>query len=636
LTAALRIDDEEEETTGEAAPAADLSRFKDATFNDFVAGDVGKTIIVEGSGSGNNGQYIIQSIVSTDVVEVVPDFAANEAALRWKLRDIPAIGYVVLMVYRVNNPERFGGEVDYKLYSSNDYGENWTEVKHIDNIHDKSVNDSLDQDNCFFNLSELGQRLSYQANVGNYMAGSVIFRLTDVSEDNRRRQYWKIFKDRIGTQNNEFDVASMLLYDENFNLLGAASTNKIADADDSLFSACMAGRPMLVPYESSTTGQPSGTGTFTDTISAASESFYETTETTGEVLAGGTNFRDTTYAQFSHRDVGKYIRIDESGYADNGFHVITSIVSKSEVVTGSTGLTVQANLDWQLLAFGPGDYVRFESDTLFVHREGVELEDVYYEINDVPSNTTIELVNEELPVQIAGSSWSANFDINRDPDNTATHTQDAGFDTGNYIATSPRFGTIFYSTAIEFVEIESGTAATATKEWGGGAVDNDGDGRVNAVNINTTLTGVDGAFNTVSSGTGGDARFNTTAAHGLTVGDPVIIYGGTEYDGRYPVTVISVGPDWFEVDVAFNLTAAGSFSSWIGPGDYILMTGSASYGRRVLEIRDISRSGGTTDVRFTYDELLPSDTFTNWYVYTRRPWLKAAHRRTITVLNETP
>lgn len=645
LMASLRIDDELElDNDGIIAPGSNLDRFQ-STSHSFTADDVGKSIITEGFTGTNNGQFIITDSVPSSTwpastVTVTPNFNANEVAAvgkRWKLRDIPAIGYVALQV-KISNyvMNRAANQINYKLYSSGTYGETWSLQKEIEELYNKSANANLGQDNGFFNFQEFGQTIASSFTIGTgHGSFTVFFRLTDVAVNSRRRQYWKIFKDNIGPNNDAFDVAGIMLFDDNFNILGRSSNHKIEDADDSLFSACLVGKQMLVPYESTTVGQPIGSGTFTDLISAASESFYEHDGTnTGQVTLG-TNFTSSDY-YFSYKDIGKYIRIDESGYADNGYHVITSIVSSTQVVLGSTGLVNQSNLDWQLLTFGPGDSVRFTSDTLFSHREGVELEDVYYEILDVPSNITIKLANVELPVQIAGSSWSSNFDINRSPDKTGTHTQYSDFTTGGYMSYDPKFGTLYYSDNTEFVEIEDGTSTTSTKEWGGGATDNDGDGRVDAVNIGTVLAGKDGAFSTVSSGTGSNARFNTTAAHGLAVGDFVTIYGGTEYDGKYKVTVINVGPDWFEVNVTFNLTAAGSFSSVIGPGDYILLAGSSNYGRRVLEIRDITRGGAATDVRFTYDELYPSDTFSGWYVLTRREWLRVAHRRTITILNETP
>lgn len=644
LMAALRIDDEFEfNNDGIIAPGGNLDRFQSTGYS-FTANDVGKSIITEGYTGANNGQFIITDSVPSSTwpastVTVTPNFNANEVAAvgkRWKLRDIPAVGYVALQIARVGYVSRASTLINFKLYSSGTYGATWSLQKEIEEIYNKAANDNLGQDNGFFNFQEFGQfEASQLTNSNAHGAFTVFFRLTDIAVNSRRRQYWKIFKDLIGVAGDEFDVASIILFDDSFNILGRASGHKIEDANDSLFSACLVGRPMLVPYESTTTGQPSGSGTFTDLISAASESFYEHNGTnTGQVTLG-TNFTSTDY-YFSYKDIGKYIRINESGYADNGFHVITSLVSSTQVVLGSTGLLNQANLDWQLLTFGPGDFVRFTSDTLFSHREGVELEDIYYKILDVPSNITIQLVNTELPVQIAGSSWSSNFDINRDPDKIGEHTQYSDFKTGGYMAYDPKFGTLFYSDNTEFVEIENGVTATSTKEWGGGAIDNDGDGRVDAVNIGTVLAGKDGSWTSVADNGSGKARFTTGGVHNMSVGDFVTLYNGPDYDGQYKIITVSDATH-FDIDVTYAASAdTGSFSSIIGPGDYILLTGSSNYGRRVLEIRDITRGGAATDVRFTYDELYPSDTFTNWYIYTRREWLRTAQRRAITVLNETP
>ncbi|RKX66515.1 MAG: hypothetical protein DRP42_02975 [Tenericutes bacterium] len=643
LMAALRIADEHElDNDGIIAPGSNLDRFQSTGYS-FTADDVGKSIITEGYTGSNNGQFIVTDSVPSSTwpastVTVTPNFNANEVAAvgkRWKLRDIPAVGYVVFQVYRSidYNPNSGLLRTNFKLYNSDTYGETWSLQKEIERGEIATVNGSLDQDNCFFNVNEYGQLQGIDWNNNNSgPETTVVFRLTDITANSRRKQYWKILQS-LGTSDDMY-VAGIMLLDDNFNILGRSSSHKVEDAEDSLFSACLVGRPMLVPYESTTVGQPSGSGTYTDLISAASESFYEHDGTNTGTISGG-NTLTVTGHYFSHKDRGKYIRINESGYADNGFHVITAINSTTQVVLGSTGLTNQSNLDWQLLTFGPGDFVRFTSDILYVHREGTELEDTYYEILDVPSNTTIQLANAELPVQIAGSAWTSNFDINRDPDKTDTDCQASDFETGGYMVHDARFGTLFYSTNTEFVEIESGTSTTSTKEWGGGATDNDGDGRVDAVNIGTVLAGKDGAFTAVANNGSGKARFTTSAAHGMSVGEFVTIYGGSAYDEQYKITTVS-DTTHFDVDVAYVATDTGSFSSVIGPGDYILLTGSSNYGRRVLKIRDITRGGAATDVRFTYDELYPSDTFTGWYVYTKREWLRAAQRRTITILNETP
>jgi hypothetical protein len=547
-------------------------------------------------------------------------------------------------------------------------------------------------------------------------ANALFFDLTDLSGFSTgatRKQYWKIYKDNVSSPvgSREFDVAGILLLDQNKNLLGRASVSKVNDADSSLFDGAYVAKPSFVLYESTGTGVPTDDGDdyddYTNLITASSDSFWEANETTGEVPSGGTNFKDTTYGQFTHQDIGKYIRINESGYADNGFHVITGWVSKDEVITGSTGLTVQANLDWQLISFGEGDFVRFKSSSLISSREGNSLEDTYYEINDVPSNTTIELVNKELPRQIAGSSWSANFDINRDM-TAVDDFNDSDFDTGGKCYCRNKFGTVTYSTGIEFVDIDSGTETNNTEEWpgiGGGITavadlggapnevrittdaahgrtagenvaitnttsyngvhtitnvsdathfdiesafvatetgdwdfyqDTDSDGRVDAIKIEKLLDGKDGEFSAVANNGSGKARFTTTAAHGMAVGDYVIIYGGSAYDGRYVITTVSDATH-FDVDVAFGSTDTGSFSSIIGPGDYILLYGSSAYGRRVFEIRDIERDSTRTetDIRVTYDELIPEDSFTNWVISARRTWLKSAMRRTIVVNHET-
>ena len=467
------------------------------------------------------------------------------------------------------------------LRSSDDYGDTWVTEKIVGSIHNTSMNSSVEMDDtCFFNTGDF-------ANTGNpgsggtgslqNCTGALFFDLRDkitADQHSTKKQYWKIVHDAEGGAYGTY-CAGIILYDENFNMLGRTSMHKIEDADDDLFVACLIGNPMLVPYDSTISGyatDDNDNDDFTKYFDVPGANFYEASGINAQITASTSRLYDAGVT-FTRQHVGMYARVhDATNTENNGFHPISSWVDSNTVELGSTGLVDETGIDWELTKFGEGDYLRVEDESLVLH-EGTFLEDIYYLISDITSSTRIELARDELPITISGLTVSGVlFDINRIPSQSTNQneerdwTQYDGFDASADLAYSAKFGNIYYGEKLEFVEIQNGNDASSF-EWGDGTyagTDTDGDGRVNAITVS-----------------------------GITLDSEVAV------------------------------------------GDFLLVE-NTTYGRRVFEIADFNDLGDHADFKLYYDEVLPSQSFSTWKLLTRRTWLKSAMRRTVIVLNENP
>lgn len=571
--AALRIKDEDlgsgslEKSDGEAL--AGLTQFKSASTT-FSTSMEGMTLIIEGSGAGNNGQRIITSANGTDTVTVSPALANTETSVRFKVRDIPAVGYVCLVFDYCAWRTRSGilNGTEFTLRSSRDYGQTWTTEKIIGgNFNTMNADVSMD-DTCFINASEFVD----QYNTNTAGGSTVFFDLTDkitADEHSTKRQYWKIVQDLIYGYGDAVRPAGIVLFDQYFNILGRTSTNKIEDADDDLFVACLVGAPMLVPHEGTVSGYATDDNDgddFTPYFDAPGENFYEASGLNGS-LTGATSVLTDASNPFLRTHEGMYIRIhDATNTENNGFHPITAFTDAGTITLGSTGLVTETGLDWEICKFGEGDYLRVV-DSSYLAYTGAPLSDVYYLISDIPAANRIQLYRDELPVTLPVLTTSGvAFDINRIPTGATEWdtTQYDGFDSSGGFAYSAGFGTLYYGEALEFIEIDSGVTAWSY-EWTDGTYsgdDTDGDGMVNAVIVSGVAMPAD-----------------------------------------------------------------------VAVGDFLLIE-SSSFGRRVLEIADFSISGDHTDFKLYYDEVWPNESFSLWKVLTRRDWMKSAMRRTAVVLNE--
>lgn len=127
------------------ATPEDRKAFQSTTY-DFTSADIGKSIVIEGAaGTGpdsDNGQAVIVSLDPLNSKRVFTDktFEHDHSALRWKLMDIPAVSYVV-MSWDAMRHSIMAGESSHFLYSSSDRGVSWTEIRSALRTDDKP-NDS--------------------------------------------------------------------------------------------------------------------------------------------------------------------------------------------------------------------------------------------------------------------------------------------------------------------------------------------------------------------------------------------------------------------------------------------------------------------------------------------------------------
>lgn len=125
----------------------DRKTFQSATYT-FVVGDIGKSIIIEGANGatadGDNGQAVIISIDPLDAKRVITDktFEHDHSGLRWKLMDIPAVSYVVMSWDRAFVTQTMGN-IDLALYSSQNRGVSWTELQRSQTLSDKPAGSDI-------------------------------------------------------------------------------------------------------------------------------------------------------------------------------------------------------------------------------------------------------------------------------------------------------------------------------------------------------------------------------------------------------------------------------------------------------------------------------------------------------------
>lgn len=474
IMACLRIKDEYDSdatTDGSITGATDVFTKGAGLGRDWVSGDLYKTIIIEGSVS-SSGRYIITEIINTTDVRVHTTFAGT-ASVRWKLRDVPAVGYVALQYYYIVNRAITHSDA-HALYSSVDYGQNWDLVKQFVGWVGVSPNDPITtykDDGIMFDIGSQGWNMG-AANYQTYSSASVIFDLRNLSQVERRKQYWKIYRSVIASDSAAGYPSSILILDENFKRLGIPDDCKVADFDDSLLhGVSFTGYYRLVPYDS--TGNAVGVDVgnpydFTDIVVASSDSFYEDSGSDG--VTSGNDFSSVS-AAFTIDDVGKKLRIP----GDGGFCTITAIVSTTQVTTdyaftGGTGLA------WALLNIGSDDYLVFKEYTTSFKYLGSPLIEHQFKIIDVPTDTTIQVENSDVPLSV-----NFPFYIGRVPASVlSTWSTDAWEVAASGLGINNKVGLYVSNEQTEFIEIESGTTATAK-------ADTDLDGMTDEVTVNADL-----------------------------------------------------------------------------------------------------------------------------------------------------
>jgi len=338
--------------------------FTTAGAHTFAAGDMGKTIEIEDSTVGtfdNNGGYVIIAYLTPTTVQVDRNFPATEnagAARRWKLIDIPAVGYVEFRASYSDQPYVMAQGMDWKLYSSGDRGEVWGDVKKM--LRTEACTDDED-------LSTYEDDDVFISGISGWSAASngvtVIFDLTALDHVARRKTYWKVWR-RYYTANQYLRHAGLILRDENFKILGAPTNLKCADADDPKFLATYLGNKNLGPTtrklavhdpggdQIQTVDDGDGDG-YTNLLQLVSGSLYETNGTNGITTTGASEFSAPSAATatgttiggtspemlltvaggtFLPAHVGKQLNIaGATTGANNGTFTITDYVSATQV-----------------------------------------------------------------------------------------------------------------------------------------------------------------------------------------------------------------------------------------------------------------------------------------------------------------
>lgn len=468
---------------GSTEPSNDISlNGNDATSvgYTFTGADIGRSIIIEGaSNAANNGQAIITSVAgSTATTNKSFVTESASAGLRWKLRDIPAVG-MARWDHQLGDPSQFMLQWNFELFSSADYGQNWTSVKTwtaantgqaANGPDNRSANTYVshglaDKDNHFHDANPRGS--------------SVWFDLTDLSEASRRRQYWKlrVTKASGGTNLAHFPWGLRLLNADRTFI--APAYNKLPDADDPLFYGS---NPILYPLVVADGSSVSRGGTpnvydLTNTVTVSGFNLWEDNDTDGSVAVNG-QFTSAGATPFTVLDIGKFIRITgASNPTNNGYALITSLVSptngQTQTVQTSKTFVVESSLTWAKLNVQPGDTFRIDS-TLYMPSHTRMLNDVYFTILDVPSTSTVTFADYVIPRFTGGVAW----DINRTSNPSVTNIRrTTNFTTLGYLARDTQFGTMSFSDNLELVKISSGSSNGTTP------ADDDGDGRTDSFTI---------------------------------------------------------------------------------------------------------------------------------------------------------
>lgn len=535
--------------------------YTDGTNFTFNSTHEGHSLFIEDSQAasyGNNGQAVILEVISGTEVRVDRTFIAGDEqtvkVFRWKLRDVPAVGYLGLSVQRMWHYDRWF--MDLSVWSSGDYGQNWSKKLEQINWSGVAVDEQRADEGIYWNV-DLNAFYHHSLNYSNEGSHVFLADLRALPENVRRRQYWKLYKNG-GSNTRNFHWADVFLMDENFKVLGRPADSKFIDADDDNWHAGEPGvRRLVLHWGSTATPQDNADGDgYTNEVKLDSGSFYEKFGSTGQTVDTGRFLQ--TGAGFTKMDVLKYIRVVTSGGVV--WARITSWISDGEVQTDAAAFPNESGLSWALMNFTVDDEFVVESSDLSpgTSYHNTQLNDLYgWKIEDVAASDTLLLKDNYVPSSIGSKSFyigraSALGDASWKNYLEKERPEEFGFDI--------RFGTFWYGEAQEFVEIESGSGATS-KEWvsPSGTTDTDGDGRVDAVSV------------------------------------PIVV------------------------------------DSLIAAGDYIMLE-SATAGRRVYEIRDITRNVSDTDVRLKYDELLPDQTLSYWF--RKRRAVKAVWRRQVAIGNE--
>lgn len=649
--ACLRIRPELELANDGSVLLASPFTFTSAGGHTFVTGDIGKTIEIEGSVSSNNGSYVITAVAgaSCTIASTIFNDEGPLPALRWKLIDIPAVGYVDLWSHYSAQPELMMQAHNWRLYSSEDRGEVWVKVKEALNTtactDDQSMADFEDDGVIFsgiggWNTSALGMR--------------VIFDLTALDPNTRRKTYWKIWKSYGGGVNSGLQYSGLILRDDNFRILGAPALLKSADADDPQFVATFIGDERQAPTtrklvlyngaefsdQIQSTDDGNGDG-YTNLMTIVGTSFYEGQGTNGDTTAGGAStFKavsaatatgttiggtapDMTLtvsgATFEPQHVGKLVTIaGATTPANDGDFTITEVLSSTQVryynragvAEAYTGaVTLRPFNDGDIgkrlripgaTPSGGGDYDGFVTVTSIVDEQTVGID---IDLNDT-TGLTWALVK-----------FGPGDRLFLDDDYFLPVEGAEVRDLLPAIVDVPTSTTLLLST--DSVPLASPVTVAVdfdiVREFSDG-VDPHRPGATLGYDYQTELCG----YLDPRSG----VYFHSESMEFIELSSTGSCTTPADGDGDGRVDTIVVPTD-------LNAPGPGQ----VVPGDYIEVTGTG-VGKRVFEIKSMTLTGSPTTVSVWLDELLPSLSGLTVRVLRRRFW-RARTLKSTTVTQET-
>ena len=224
---AMRIHDEAVHAAGAAtgldiATVGGVGKATDSAGANFIDADVGKTLRVEGAANvANNTSRVITALdgasPQTTVSLDAPWPAADEVDLAWRVRDIPEVSFVSLLVYLQEHVLR---SFDWRLLSSRD-GVNWDVVKQMDDntgaVVDSLISAKIDP-GSYWNRGALNPYGNDWQLSADYNRLALTFDLTtsEIDTAQRRRTYWKIVRNNPNAYGGDNRPMTMLLLDNNY------------------------------------------------------------------------------------------------------------------------------------------------------------------------------------------------------------------------------------------------------------------------------------------------------------------------------------------------------------------------------------------------------------------------------------
>jgi hypothetical protein len=350
----LRIHDEYAKASG-AVTGLDIFNVTGvgkATANEgaiFTSADVGKTIRIEGAATGgNNTAKVITALdgaspSATVILDSV--WSADENDLAWRLRNIPATGYVSYDNYFVN-AGYFMPSMVYKLYSSRD-GKTWDLVRETKAFNGVAANDPVEKSGAtgyidpgvYFDSHGLNPWSQNWGPADNSASRAIIFDLRALPEHQRRRCFWKVHRENPNAVGGYYaQPATMALFDSSFVPLAPAALMP-SDRDDPDYLACrVEPRAILFDSVANATGVANGYGNFTDLLSVSGETIFESSLPVVRFYAG-TSIVESTSTNFLIAWVGKKIRCPRAqvtGGSYTGWMTITGQTTGTRITVDRT------------------------------------------------------------------------------------------------------------------------------------------------------------------------------------------------------------------------------------------------------------------------------------------------------------